>query len=115
MSRSAVQPWPSGSLWMSPLRSESIFSIRTPSFDAGSYSDGRFANHAQTRSPARSPHDGSPRSNDFSRSLRWRSGSGIFTGHTTPHWLHIVDAAGRSFAFSSPTYIGVRIDPIGPG
>ena len=46
--------------------------------------------------------------------LRCRSGSGIFTGQTTPHWLHIVDAANKSCALSSPTYIGVRIDPIGP-
>ena len=65
--------------------------------------------------PARSYHGRSRRSNSCSRSLRCRSGSGIFTGHTTPHWLHIVDACGRSSAFSRPTYIGVRIEPIGPG
>ena len=30
-----------------------------------------------------------------------RSGSGILTGHTTPHWLHSVEALGKSSAFST--------------
>jgi pyridoxamine 5'-phosphate oxidase len=34
---------------------------------------------------ARSRHGRRPRSNCFSRSFRMRSGSGILTGHTTPH------------------------------
>ena len=57
----------------------------------------------------------SERSNSCSRNFRSRSGSGMRTGQTTPHWLHSVDACGRSSAFSSPMYDGVRIDPIGPG
>ena len=54
--------------------------------------------HDQSRSPMRSLHGRRPSANSRSRSLRCRSGSGILTGHTTPHWLHSVDACGRSSA-----------------
>ena len=90
-------------------------SMRTPMRVASAYSFGRDASHAQPRTPARSAQGRSERSNSCSRNFRSRSGSGMRTGQTTPHWLHIVDACGRSSAFARPMYDGVRMDPIGPG
>ena len=58
---------------------------------------------SRARSPARSGHGRSLRSNCCSRSLRMRSGSGIFTGQATAHSPQKVAALGRSPAFSRPT------------
>ena len=82
---------------------------------ANAYRPACAASHDHARKPNRSVHGLNPRSNCCSRNFRNRSGSGILTGHTTPHWLHMVAAWGRSSAFSMPMYDGVRIEPIGPG
>ena len=90
-------------------------SMRAPMRVASAKSVGRVASHAQPRMPARSYQGRNERSNSCSRNFLSKSGNGMRTGQTTPHWLHIVDACGRSSAFSRPMYDGVRIEPIGPG
>jgi len=77
--------------------------MRAAIFVTNAYTTGRVAAQAHSFSPRRSDHGRKLRSTCFSRSLRINSGSGILTGHTTPHWLQSVAAFGRSSAFSIPT------------
>src|SRR3569832_1283766 len=115
MSRLSVQPLAKGNFEIIFFPPPINFRMRTPTPVAILYSAGRLARKPQTAYPKYSIPGRIPPSYCLAHNLRSKSGSGIFTGHTTWHSPRGGGAGGGAGAGAGPAGGGGGARPAGPG